>query len=214
MKVVTYLGLLVQLCCGEGGALQTSITGVCGECLQCFSLIGFSSAHCVCAFMVYISQPLGCSAGNCLRWALGCVHFPGLSCSDSGSWVLPKGADLVGPAFCALPRSEQLRWPGAWWVQSPSGGQCVLLPPTSQPFIFLGVQRVCLLRCAVCLFWGADLSLWPSYQMSTVQNPKNSWLAMKPVCSLVEDASLGPWLPLSGSGCPDLPVSSGGCANT
>ena len=51
--------------------------------------------------------------GNCLERALGCVHFPGLSRSGSGSRVLLKGTDSVGPAFCALPRSEQLRQPGA-----------------------------------------------------------------------------------------------------
>ena len=28
--------------------------------------------------------------GNCLKQALGCVHFPGLSCSGSGSWVPPQ----------------------------------------------------------------------------------------------------------------------------
>ena len=44
--------------------------------------------------------------GNCLRWALGCMHFPGLSHSGSGSWVLHKGTDSVGPVFCALPRSS------------------------------------------------------------------------------------------------------------
>ena len=47
--------------------------------------------------------------GNCLKLALGYMHFPGLSHSCSGSQVLHKGTDLVGPAFCALPRSEQLR---------------------------------------------------------------------------------------------------------
>ena len=52
--------------------------------------------------------------GNCPKWALGFVHFPGLSHSRSGSWVLHKGTDSVGPASCALPRSEQLRRPGAW----------------------------------------------------------------------------------------------------
>ena len=52
--------------------------------------------------------------GNCLRWALGCVHFPGLSCSGSGSQVLHKGTDSVGPSFYAFPRLEQLRQPGAW----------------------------------------------------------------------------------------------------
>ena len=47
--------------------------------------------------------------GNCLKQALGCMHFPGLSCSGSVSWVLHKGPDFVGCAFCVLPRSEQLR---------------------------------------------------------------------------------------------------------
>ena len=32
------------------------------------------------------------------------VHFPGLSHSGSGSQVLPKDTDLVGPWFCVLPR--------------------------------------------------------------------------------------------------------------
>ena len=41
-------------------------------------------AHGVCAFPVYTAQAPGCSAWNCLRWALGCVHFPGLSHSGSG----------------------------------------------------------------------------------------------------------------------------------
>ena len=37
---------------------------------------------------------------------LGCVPVPGLSCSGSGPQVVLRGADLVGPAFRALPRSE------------------------------------------------------------------------------------------------------------
>ena len=47
--------------------------------------------------------------GNCLKWALGSVHFLGLSRSGSGSQVLLKGTDLVERVFCALARSEQLR---------------------------------------------------------------------------------------------------------
>ena len=47
--------------------------------------------------------------GNRLRLALGCVHLPSLSSSGSGTQVILRGADSVGPAFCALPRSEQLR---------------------------------------------------------------------------------------------------------
>ena len=52
--------------------------------------------------------------GNCPKRALGFMHFPGLSRSGSGSQVLHKGTDSVGPVFCALPRSEELRRPGAW----------------------------------------------------------------------------------------------------
>ena len=101
--MVTYLGSLVQLCCGEGGLLQTNITGMCGKCSQCLGHTGFAPAHSVCAFPVYTAQALGCSTRNCLRWALDCIHFPGLSHSGSGSQVLHKGTDLIGPAFCALP---------------------------------------------------------------------------------------------------------------
>ena len=74
-------------------------------------------------------------------------------------------------------------------------GRCDLSPPLSLPLGFLGVQPAYLLR-----------------QMSTVQNPKKSWLATKPACNLVDDASLEPRLPPSGSGCPRLPVSGGGWA--
>ena len=183
---------------------------MCGECSQCLGHTGFAPTHSVCAFPLYTAQALGCSAGNCLRRALGCMHFPGLSCS--GSQIVHKDSDLVGPAFCARPRSKQLTWPGAWRAQLPPIGGYVFLPPLSQPLGFLGVQWAHLLRCAVCLFWGADLWLRPSWQMSTIQNPKKSWLTMKPACGFIEDASLGPRLPPCGSGCPRLPVFDGGWA--
>ena len=101
--MVIYLGSLVQLCCGEGGTLQTNITGMCGECSQCLSHIGFVPTHGMCDFPVYTVQALGCSAGNCLRQTLGCVHFPGLSRSGSGSWVLHKGTDWLGLHFVPFP---------------------------------------------------------------------------------------------------------------
>ena len=65
---------------------------------------------------------------NCLKWALGWVHFPVLSHSGSGSQVPHKGTDSVGPAFCALPRSKQLRRPGAWRAHSQFGGASYHLP--------------------------------------------------------------------------------------
>ena len=126
---------------------------------QCLGHTGFVPAHSVCAFIVYTAQAPGCSAGNCLRRALGCMHFPGLSRSGSGSRVLHKGADSVGPTFCALPRSEQLGQPGAWRAHTPQV-QCILSPPWSQSLSFLGAQLH--LRYAVSLFWGADLWLRPS----------------------------------------------------
>ena len=63
-------------------------------------------------------------------------------------------------------------------------GCCDLSLPLSLPLGFLGVQPAHLLR-----------------QMLTAQNPKKSYLAKKPACSLVDNVSLGLQLPPSGSGC-------------
>ena len=71
------------MCCGEGGTLQTNITGVCGECSQCLTHTGFAPAHCVCAFPVYTAQAPDCSSGELSK---------------------------VGPGFHALPRSKPLRF--------------------------------------------------------------------------------------------------------
>ena len=98
--------------------------------------------------IAHTAQALGCSAGNRLRLALGCVHLPGLSRSGSGTQVVLRGADLVGPAFCALPRSEQL------------GGLASAVTATyhlSLLVSYLCVPLAHLLR-----------------QMMTVQNPKKS----------------------------------------
>ena len=89
-----------------------------------------SGPHWVCPHSQHVCFPsLHCSGSRllCREQALGCVHCPGLSHSGSGSQVLHKGTDSVVPAFCALPRSEQLRPPDAWRVHSPKGW-CVLSP--------------------------------------------------------------------------------------
>ena len=104
--MVIYLGSLVQLCCGEGGTL--------GSARRVWALLGLPPlTACV------LSQSTLLRLEVLLQGALGCVHFPGLSLSGSGSWVLHKNTDLVGPSFCALHKSEQLRWPGAWQAHSP-----------------------------------------------------------------------------------------------
>ena len=140
------------------------------------------------------------------------MYFPGRNSSGSGFWVLHKGTDSVGPPFCALPRSEQLRRPGAWRVHIPQVGRCALSPPWSQPLSFLGGSGCARLQCALCLFWGADLWLRPSWQKSTIQNPKGFWLVTgcllaRGCLSGAEFASFQLWLSPS---C--FPVSSGGWA--
>ena len=100
--VVTFLGSLFQWCCGEGGTLQTNITGMCGDCSQCFSSTGFAPTHGICAFMVYTSQALGCSAGELSE---------------------------LGPGLRAVPRSKLLRFR---FLGTPQrcrlGWACILCP--------------------------------------------------------------------------------------
>ena len=97
---VIYFSSLVQLCCGEGGTLQTNITGMCGECSQCLSHTGFAPPHGLCAFLVYIAQAPGCSAGKLSK---------------------------VVPGLRALPRTMLFRFPGTP-QRHRLGWACVLCP--------------------------------------------------------------------------------------
>ena len=159
--MVTYLGSLVQLCCGEGGTLQRNITGMCGECPQCLSHTGFAPTHGMCAFLVYTAQAPGCSAGELSKESPALHALPRSKPLRFRSRVLHKGIDFVGSAFCALHRSEKLKHPDACQAHSPQAEWYVLSPPWSQLLGFLDVQRECHLRCAVCLLWRADLWLDP-----------------------------------------------------
>ena len=175
--MVLYLSSLVQLCCREGGTLQTNVTGVCGQCSQCLGHTGFAPAHGACTFPVYTSQALGCSAGD-------------LSEAGAGLHALPRSKPLRF-RFSGTPQRHRLSCACVFClsqvqaaqatrclasVVSPGRG-CILSLPRSQLLGFLGVQWERCLRCVVCLFWGAHLWLRPSGWMSTVQNPKKCWLA-------------------------------------
>ena len=155
--MVTYLGSLVQLCSGEGGTLQTNIIGMCWECSQCLGHIGFAPVHCVCAFPVHTAQAPGCSAGE-------------LSKASPGLCALPR-SKLLRFRFSGTSQRHRLSWA---CVLCPSqvraaqvtrclastlstGGWCIISPPQSQPLSFLGAPQERHFRCAVCLFWGADL---------------------------------------------------------
>ena len=97
-----FFRLTVQSCCGEGGTLQTNITGVCGECSQSFSPTRFAPAHGVCSFPVYTIQAPGCFAGELFE---------------------------AGPGLCALPRSKALRFSFSGTPQRRRfGWACVLCP--------------------------------------------------------------------------------------
>ena len=154
---------------------------------------------CVCAFPVYTAQASVCSTESrpwvvCTSQALATqIHVLGYSTKAQSQWGLRFLPSL----------SEQLRQPGAWRAHSPQV-QPALFPLRPQSH-FQGA----LVRCALCLFWGADFWLWPSQQMSTIQNLRKSLVGdWKPVCSLVGDAISGatfdpfpsPWSPASGGG--------------
>ena len=95
-----FLGSLVQLCCGEGGMRQTNITGVC---LQCVIHAGLAPAHSTHhSGSTLLHQGTGEQSEASPR-----LHAPPLSKPlRLGAQVALRDADLVGPAFCALPRSE------------------------------------------------------------------------------------------------------------
>ena len=163
--MVIYLGSLVQLCCGEGGTLQANITGVCGECSQCLGHTGFAPTHGVCAFPVYSAQAPGCSAG-------------GLSKAGPGLRALPRSKPLRF-RFLGTPQRRFVPFPG----QSSSGdqvlGECTL--PSCDPSYHLPSPCRSIpwvhSRSAVCLLWGADLWLRPSWRMSTILDSRKTWLA-------------------------------------
>ena len=91
-----FLGSLVQWLFAEEGTLQITLECVC-------------SVSATLSLPVHTAQALCCSDGNHPRPAPGCMHLPVLSRSGSGTQVALGGADSVGPTFCALPRSKELR---------------------------------------------------------------------------------------------------------
>ena len=114
--------------------------------------------------------------GSCLKRALGCVHFPGLSRSGSGSRVPHKGADSVGPAFCALPRSSSSGDQVLGRCTLPGAVRLITSPVPAARFPGRAGSGV------PCVSSGetvgeTDLWLQPSQWMSAVQDPRKTWLA-------------------------------------
>ena len=127
--MVTYLVSLVQSCCSEGGTLQTNITGMCGECSQCLSHTRFSSTHGECAFPVYTSQALGCTAGELSEAGPGLGAFPKSKSLKFRFLGSPQMCRLGWVCFCAFPMSEHVRRPCDWQAPSPQVGVHVITSP-------------------------------------------------------------------------------------
>ena len=192
--MVSCSGSLVQSCRGEGGALQTNVTGLCGEDLQC-------SDHTVCPRSRHVLSPSTLlrlqaalqGAGPELR------ALPRLKPLRFRVSVIPQTrglgwacADSVGPAFCAFPaRAAQATrsFPGALSLGAAH------LPVRTSVSGRAGPVRL-------CLYAAAGLWLPPSRRTATIQNLRRSLVRnWEPVCSLVGVPSLGPSWPLSPPGC-------------
>ena len=64
----------------------------------------YHPVHGACSLPAHAAQALGCSAGNHPWPALGCLYFPGPSCSGSGTRVVLRGADSrLGLRFVPFP---------------------------------------------------------------------------------------------------------------
>ena len=87
--------------------LQTNSTVVCTQCLSPAGLVPSHSAQTTLA--------LRCSAGNHLRLALGCVHFPGLSCSGSVLRQPSEAQIRLGLRFVPFPGPSSS---GVWRARS------------------------------------------------------------------------------------------------
>ena len=157
----------------EGHCKQIPL--VCVGCAHSvWTTLGLPQLTVACAFRVYTAQAPGCIA---------------------------RALSKVSPAVSELPRSKPLRFSGILQGHGTSWA-CILSPaqvraaqmirclasalsqeghvswssPRSGPLGFLGVPREHCLRYDMCLLWGAALRLRPSWQTSTIQDPRKMWL--------------------------------------
>ena len=183
-----------QLCCREreGHCRWTLLAFVCSARSGCTTLC-LSQPKVACTSWVHTPHAPGCSImtlshvglavhslpsskplrflgalqGHWPRWTVCFVPFPGPSCS--GNWVL--GECTIPSELCILCISPFL----ATWFP-----RCTMRAQS---------------RSAMCILWGANLRLWPSYPMWTVQDPRKTWLATGNLCKVWQKLrSLGPRL--------------------
>ena len=140
-----FLGSLVQSRCGEGGMLQ--ITLACARSVSATLGMPLHTAH--------TAQALRCSAGICLRPALGCMHLPGLSRSGrlSGSpqrrrfsWacVLCPSQDRADQVFGERGRCDLSPFPAAQFSGCTAGAPCQADGDCPEPQEVLVSKEACL----------------------------------------------------------------------
>ena len=151
------------------------ISLVCGKCLLYTDHLGFAPAHSSVCFLGLHSSGSRVLCGAFSKRALCFIHFPCLSYSGSGSLVL-RAQTWLSQCFGPFPgpSSSDDQVLGECTVP---GGPCILITSMARPLSFPGVPREHRLRCAMCLLWGADFRLRPSWQMSIIQDPRKTWLA-------------------------------------
>ena len=101
------MGSLVQLSCGEEHCKQISLACV-GSARSVWATLGLPPLKaCVLSQSTLLKLWVALQE-NCLQWALGCMHFPGLSCSGSDSRVLHKTQTWLGLRFVPFPGLSRL----------------------------------------------------------------------------------------------------------
>ena len=151
--MVSGLGSLVQLCCREGGTLQTNITGMCGEYSQCLGHTEFAPLT-SCVF----SQSTLLRLQVALQGAGPGFHALARSKPLRFSFLGPPQRCRLGWACILCPSQVQAAQATSCLASAlSSGGKCVLSLPQSPPLGLLGGSGCTHLQCTLCLFWGADL---------------------------------------------------------
>ena len=153
--MVTYLGSVVELCVGrEEHYKQISLARM-GSAHRVWATLDLPQLMVACAFPVYTAQAPGFSAGE-------------LSKAGHGLRTLPRSKPLRF-RFSGTPQRHRLRWACVFCpspvraaqvtrclVSALSLGEVRLIASPVPATQFPGCTR---LRCAVYLFWGADLWL-------------------------------------------------------
>ena len=174
----------------EGRCRQISLVCV-GSTHSVPATLGLPPTSRVHAFPIYTAQALRCSI-----WSGPCI-----ACSSSFR-VFHKSADSVGREFCAFPTGAAQASRGVMGALSP--GAVRLLPSV------VSASVSALVRCTLCLFWGADLWLRPSLRMSS-RISRSLWLETGSMFAVwyMGCRSLGPSLPHSPPHCLLSPVGDG-----